>query len=673
MHRLIRRPSRAAAAWLFAVSLSAPGSATESAVPAPAVAEARPAVTAGQQDSAAAAGRASAIADNPAALETFIDGVVLPLMKNHGSPSGVVTIAHRDRVIFSKGYGFQDVAAQVPVDPARTLFRPGSVSKLFTWVAVMQLVEQGKLDLDADVNTYLGDFRIRDTFDEPITLRHILTHTAGFEDGALGYLIIDDPARIMPLEDAMRRYEPARVNPPGKQTAYSNYATALAGLIVANVSGLSFNDYIQQNIFEPLGMKSSTFQEPLPAGLAERMAGSYALEAGGFVAKPFEIIANFGPAGAQSAPGEDMIRFAQAILNGGELDGRRILGAETVEQMLGRGFSHDDRLTAMLLGFYEDEFEGVRVVGHGGDTRFFHSLLSIDRENDLAFFFSFGADGGATIRSSILPAFYRHFLPRQEAPPAPPADFAERAGRYAGSYGFWRGNFSRLEKVLGLLTQLKVAPGPDGTLVISMSGSAKQYAEIGDRLFRETSPDVSLRPGISPRLVAFHENERGEITGFVMEGLPFMSLRKLPLVATQAFNYSLLGLSLLVLLGVLLRRFYQRAAIRALPAPDRSAHNAILYAAATNWLVVIAGGIVVSIVADTIFGGIPLLFKLWLVLPIVATLAGLYAAYWCFRVWTGRHLASGWARVRYTVVAAAALFMSWFYAYWNVLGFQYVT
>jgi CubicO group peptidase (beta-lactamase class C family) len=673
MFLILRWPRLAALTWIVAVALPFEGHAASvpSGMPAPAGTPDGLAVP--LPDAAARSGRIAAIVDDPAALELFIDGVVLPLMKNHSSPSGVVVIAHRDRLVFSKGYGFQNVAKQVPVDPARTLFRPGSVSKLFTWVAVMQLVEQGKLDLDEDVNTYLGTFRIRDTFDEPITLRHILTHTTGFEDGAFGYLIIDDPARIMPLEEAMRRYEPARVNPPGKQTAYSNYATALAGLIVANVSGLSFNDYIRQNIFEPLGMNSSTFEEPLPMALADRMAESYTLEAGGFVAKPFEIIANFGPAGAQSATATDMIRFAQAILNGGELDGRRILRPETVEQMLTRSFSHDDRLMGMLLGFYEDDYEGVRVVGHGGDTRYFHSFLGIDRDNELTYFVSFGADGGATVRSSILPAFYRHFFPRSEAPLVPPAGFGARAGRYAGSYGFWRSNFSLLEKALGLTTTLKVSPGPDDTLVIGYAGQAKQYVEIGDRLFRERSPDVSLRPGISPRLVAFQENADGEITGFVMQGLPFMSLRKLPLVATQTFNFALLGVSLVVLLGVLLRRFYQRAAIRQLPAEERLAHNALLSAAVANWLVVISGAIVISIVADEIFGRIPLLFKLWLVLPIVATLAGAYAAYGCFKVWKGRLLAGGWARLRYSFAVAAALFMCWFYSYWNILGFQYRT
>src|SRR5690606_586170 len=106
---------------------------------------------------------------------------------------------------------------------------------------------------------------------------------------------------------------------------------------------LPFADYIRQHIFDPLGMEQSTFVEPLPDRLARHMAKSYAVEAGGFVEKPFEIISNFAPAGAQSASATDMVRFGQAILNGGELGGRRILEVDTTQQMLTEAFSHDER------------------------------------------------------------------------------------------------------------------------------------------------------------------------------------------------------------------------------------------------------------------------------------------------------------------------------------------
>ncbi len=609
--------------------------------------------------------------DVPEAVEIFIDGVVQPAMKANNSPAGTVAIMHNGELIFAKGYGFQDVEKQIPVDPYTTLFRPGSVSKLFTWVAVMQQVEQGKLDLDTDVNEYLENFQIKDTFDQPVTLRHIMTHTAGFEDGAVGYLIIDDPDRIMPLAESMEKYQPERVNPPGAQTAYSNYATAIAGLIVANVSGLKFEDYIEQEIFQPLGMDHSTFNEPLPENLAATMAKSYGIEAGKFTEKPFEIISNFGPAGAQSATATDMVKFAQAILNGGELNGQRILEEATVREMLTRNFSHDDRLLGMALGFYEGDYEGTRVVGHGGDTSYFHSFLGVDEEHQLAFFTSFAGAGGSAVRSMLFPAFYEEFFPRKEEPPVPPSDFSERAGKYAGTYGFWRSNFSTIEKALGLSGGVQVAPTANNTLMVAFAGKTKEYAEVEKNLFRETSPLVGLAPGISPRLIAFQENDQGAITGFIMDGLPFMSLRKLPAHATGNFNFTLLGLAMLVFLGVLLRRFFQRRELKALPAADRSAIGAATLASAANVLVLVVGVIVISAVSDQLFGGIPFLFKLWLVFPIIAFLAGLYLLYRCIGVWRQGLLAGKWARVRYTIVALSAVFMCWFYWFWNILGFQY--
>lgn len=610
--------------------------------------------------------------DDAAALEAFVDGMVEPLMKNHNSPSGVVAIAREGEVLFAKGYGHQDIEAGTPVDPARTLFRPGSVSKLFTWVAVMQLVEQGSVDLDTDINEYLESVRIRETFAQPITLRHVLTHTAGFEDGALGYLIIDDPDRIMPLTESMARYQPSRVNPPGAQTAYSNYATSLAGLVVENISGMPFAEYVREHIFDPLGMRRSTFLEPLPDDLADHMAKSYAVEAGGFVEKPFEIIGNFGPAGAQSATATDMVRFGQAILNGGELDGGRILGEDSVRQMLAPAFTHDERLTGMALGFYAIEENGIRLVGHGGDTRWFHSYLGIDQENGITFFVSFGGSGGGTVRSAFTPAFYDRYFPAEHVRPEPAAGFAGRAGRYSGAYGFWRSNFSKIEKALGLGSVVQVSATPDDTLVVSFAGGAKQYVEVDDNLFRETTPGISLIAGISPPALAFQEDADGRITGFVMDGLPFMSLRKLPLAATPNFNFSLLGLALLIFLAVLARRWYQRANIRAQSPADRAAIRAAVYASAANLLVVVSGLVVLTIVMDSLFGGIPLLLKLWLVLPIVAVLVSLYLVYRTVVVWRHGLLAGLWSRLRYSAVALSALFMCWFYYYWNILGFQYL-
>lgn len=601
--------------------------------------------------------------DSPKVLEAFVDGLVLPLMKNHNIPSGTIAIVKGGDVVFAKGYGHQNIAKNIPVDPAKTLFRPGSTSKLFTWVAVMQMVEQGNLDLDVDVNTYLKTFQIKDSYPgQPVTMRHIMTHTAGFEEGFVGYLIKDDPAEIISLAESMKRYQVERVNPPGAQSSYSNYATALAGLIVANISGIEFSEYIQREIFDALGMKSSSFKEPLPDYLNENMALAYAYESGTFEEKPFEIISNFGPAGAMSATATDMVKFAQAILNGGEYNGGRILKEATVSQMLTRNFSHDDRMAGIALGFYETEKNGLRFVGHGGDTQFFHSDLVIDQQNGLAYFVSFSGAGGRVPRSAFNNAFYDAFYPVEHTEVVPPSDFAARADKYAGNYLFWRSGFSKIEKPLMLVSGITVQPTEDNTLVVDLMGDVTRYAEIDKNLFQAVGGADKL---------AFQENADGEITGFVLDGMVFMSTFKTPFYYTGGFNFPLFGLSMLVFLGVILRMAYQRSGYQALSQDDKIVTRASIIVAAANLGTIILGAIVLMAVADDIFTYIPMLFKLWLIMPIIATLAGLYHAYTAVTVWKGDLLGSLWARIRYSIVTAGALFMCWFYYFWNILGFQY--
>nr|MCS5573943.1 beta-lactamase family protein [Pseudomonadales bacterium] len=329
-------------------------------------------------------------------VEAFIDGAVKPLMQNKHGPAGVVMVMKDGEVILNKGYGYQDLDKKIPVDAYSTLFRPGSISKLFTWIAVLQMEEQGKLDLDADVNEHLTQFKVKDAWEgQPVTMRHIMTHRGGFEDGLFGYLIIDDADRITPLAEALEKYQPERINPPGEHTSYSNWATALAGLIVANVSGVEFNQYIQENIFDVLGMEHASFVEPLPPELDALMAKHYQYPDGRHVEKPYEIISNFGPAGALAASAGSMERFGRALLNGGELDGARILQPKTVARFLGREFSHDPRTRGMGLGALHYPYNGIDVVGHDGGTTTFVSHFGLALEEDFMFYVSFNGPAAA--------------------------------------------------------------------------------------------------------------------------------------------------------------------------------------------------------------------------------------------------------------------------------------
>ena len=184
-------------------------------------------------------------------LEAWLDGFIPYAIAKGNIAGGVVVVVKDGQVLLEKGFGYADVEKKKPVDPEATLFRPGSISKLFTWTAVMQLVEQGKIDLDADINQYL-DFKIPPGPDgEPIRMRDVMTHTAGFEE-AVKELISEDPSTLVPLGDTVKRWVPVRIFKAGTMPAYSNYATGVAGYIVERVSGQTFDDYLYNNIFSPL-------------------------------------------------------------------------------------------------------------------------------------------------------------------------------------------------------------------------------------------------------------------------------------------------------------------------------------------------------------------------------------------------------------------------------------
>src|SRR5687767_4464774 len=273
-------------------------------------------------------------------VESFLDGLVPSQLDRDDIAGAVIAIVKDGKVLFAKGYGYADTTnkSRVTVD---TLFRPGSISKLFTWTAVMQLVEQGKLDLDVDVNRYL-DFKIPDTYPQPITMRHMMTHTPGFEEDGRD-LIGHDTTTMVPLGRWLVTHIPGRVRPPGTYSSYSNYATALAGYVVERVAGMPFDDYVEQRILAPLGMAQTTSRQPLPAKLAGGMSGGFSWKGGRFEREKFEVV-HPAPAGSFASSATDMARFMLAHLGNGAYNGQRVLADSTVALMHRRAFSHDPRI-----------------------------------------------------------------------------------------------------------------------------------------------------------------------------------------------------------------------------------------------------------------------------------------------------------------------------------------
>jgi CubicO group peptidase (beta-lactamase class C family) len=508
---------------------------------------------------AAQAAEPVAVSLTAADANSWLDGYLPYALKTSDIAGAVVAIVKDGEVLTARGYGYADVAAKKPVDPRLTLFRPGSVSKLFTWTAVMQLVEQGKIDLDADVNQYL-DFRIPPREGKPITMRNLMQHTAGFEEQAKG--IITENTKAPGFEALLKAWVPKRVFAPGTTPAYSNYGASLAGYIVQRLSGESFDSYMEKHIFEPLEMRHSTFRQPLPPELAPLMSNGYRVASG--EPQGFEIVGP-APAGSLSSPGEDMANFMIAHLQGGEFHGKRILAAATAEMMHNTPLTMLPPLNRMELGFFETNINGHEVIGHLGDTEFFHTSLHLFLDENVGFYVSFNSLGKEGAAHNLRGALFQDFADRYFPAPRPTsrvdaATAAAHAALLSGSWANSRGSQSNFLAVVGLLSQVKIGVDKKGELQIpdlkGLNGEPRRWVEI--------APFVWLDADSHDRLAAKVVDGKPVRWSFDLLS-PFMVFDRVPWYANRAWLLPLLGASVgALLLTVLLwpvaawvRRRYQ--------------------------------------------------------------------------------------------------------------------
>lgn len=370
-------------------------------------------------------------------LPDFVDGVMAHAIATREVAGAVVSVVAGGRVLFTRGYGWADVERHVPVDPQRTLFHPGSVSKLFTWTALMQQVEAGRVHLDDDVNTHI-DFVIPPFEGAPIRVRDLLSHSPGFSD--VSNVITYDPAKVTSYQQWLKTHLPKRLWAPGTEIAYSNYGAALAGYIVERVSGESFPDYVERHIFEPLGMNSSSFRDPLPDALRSRLATGYKITDGRFVAKPPELLASITPAGSLSSTGSDMARFMLAMLGDGRLGNARILKPESVRLLESDSLANAPDLPGMAHGYLVYRRGGPRLVGHAGNTIDFHSDLVFSPALGVGYYVSVsGGAGSYPARTEISRELTGRLFPQSASPrwqgPEEPV--------VAGSYRANRRDYSR--------------------------------------------------------------------------------------------------------------------------------------------------------------------------------------------------------------------------------------
>jgi CubicO group peptidase (beta-lactamase class C family) len=640
---------------LLCITLGAMGLGTMSPV---AAAVSAPGLNSGKLDQ-----RAAANLDDKAQLAAFIDGIMDVQMNSLQIPGAVISIVKDGKILLSKGYGHSNIEENKPVDPQTSLFRIASTTKLFTWTAVMQLVEEGKLDLDTDVNTYLKTVKIPKTYAEPITLRHLMTHTAGFEEGGVGYQITTDPEKLpVSIAETMAKHMPARVKPPGEMLAYSNYGASLAGLIVEEVSGIAYNDYIQKNIFDPLNMNYATVEEPVPASLEPYAVLGYARANGEFVTKRPTFEGGFRPAGSGSVSANDMTHFMIAHLQDGRYEDKQILKPETARLMHSPAFQFDERLPAMDLGFYELNMNGLRVISHAGADELFNTDLYLVPDKQMGIFVSYSGGEGGTAAGGLAQAFFNRYYPAQTAkqPAATSVELGEPLEKYAGSYQFTRRNHTKIDTFFSFLTQINIEVS-DNRLFIGSGADQQVYTPIGVNLFQEVGGTHQM---------GFRTDKEGKVTYLFLDMLNPMPLEPAPLMNQSKFWLPLLGISAVLFFTVLLGAIYHRRENKEMPRVQKWAVR--MSAATSVWSLVTLGATLLVMNMDLIdrLSHIPLSLRLYLLMPLI--LVGLCVAIVTMNIlaWKNRY----WTlpkRVHYTFVALAAVTLCLFFYHWNLLGWHF--
>ncbi len=599
-------------------------------------------------------------------IEAFLDGVMPSQLQRENIAGATISVVKDGKLIFAKGYGFSDVEKRTPVTADSTLFRPGSISKLFTWTSVMQMSEQGKLDLDKDVNEYL-DFRIPPAYGKAITLKNIMTHSAGFEE--LGRdLFVADAQHMYSLERFLKQHVPDRIFPPGVIPAYSNYATALAGYIVQRVSGKSFDQYVQDNIFTPLDMQRTTFVQPLPENLKPLMSNGY--KKGSDKAQSFEFVEAY-PAGSVSTSAKDMSNFMIAHLQNGKFADKQILKPETAKQMHSRLYGTDDRLNAMCYGFYEESRNGKRIIGHGGDTVFFHSDLHLILDENVGFFVSYNSAGAGetSARTNLFEAFLDRYFPFTPAAGEKVEHAAEDAKEIAGFYKSSRRFDSSFLSLTTPLGEPHVVVNADSTISVEPlkgeNGQLKKFEEIAPFLYREVHGQDH---------VGFKKDSAGHWQ-FQLD-YPFFVFQKVGLFENKHFNLGVLifgltitGLTVLLWpVAAIARKHYGK---KLDYSPSESKLRLLVRAVCVLLLVFFVGWFAVLSLTDDPKGinGLPPWIIMFGILGVLCTIGTILV--WWNAIGSLRNPNRWiWTKLHDLVLALACLGLIWFAFTWNLMNFN---
>jgi CubicO group peptidase (beta-lactamase class C family) len=519
----------------------------------------------------AISGRAHAQAistDRIDALPAFMDVTVPKLMDAGHVPGTAIAVVYRGRVVLLRGYGYADVKSRTRVHPSRTVFHIGSVSKTLTAIAVLQLVEAGRLDLHKDIRAYIPEMPLR----YGATMHQLLTHTAGLEERSAG-TSTDRPDYIATMSDRVWRHPPEQIVPPGSVYSYANSHYALAGRVIERVSGVPYAQYMAEHVFAPLAMVRTTAYQPPPMPLAADLTSGYRWRGGRYEA----LGVGFGyesAAGGIMTTASDMSRIMMALLGDGSVDGRRLLSGESVRTMLAPQYTPDPRISATAYGFMHWRSHGQDLLHKDGTAGGQIGVMVLDPAHEL----------GVFAASNELPGVANHILEPlltdlfgPEAPAVTPTALANApdASRLAGWYRDYHHTRNEMTRAIALMLQSRVAVEPDRAI----RWRARRWVQVAPLVF--TSSD-------GRDTIVFRENASGKITSLHAWGATY---ERIGWTEQRPVHLGFLAVCLIAFLAYPISRI--RFVLRRRPASDegRSAQRCAVFVGLANlsfvaWLVV---------------------------------------------------------------------------------------